>query len=70
MNSKVLLKTAQRPEGPWSDAVTLYQATPLQQDSSIYAAVPHPYFDETGKTLVVTFTNHPNTIQAVRVVFA
>jgi hypothetical protein len=70
MNSKVLLKTAQQPEGPWSDPITLYQATPLTDGSSIYAAVPHPYFDESGKTLVVTFTNHPNTIQAVRVVFA
>ncbi|OAL40337.1 hypothetical protein AYO20_00073 [Fonsecaea nubica] len=70
MNSKVLLKTAQQPEGPWSDPITLYQATPIQPGSSIYAAVPHPYFDETGKTLVVTFTNHPNTVQAVRVVFS
>ncbi|EXJ55494.1 hypothetical protein A1O7_08421 [Cladophialophora yegresii CBS 114405] len=70
MNSKVLLKTAQRPEGPWSDPITLYQATPLTDGSSIYAAVPHPYFDESGKSLVVTFTNHPNTIQAVRIVFA
>jgi hypothetical protein len=70
MNSKVLMKTAQQPEGPWSDAMTLYQATPLTNGSSIYAAVPHPYFDETGKTLVVTFTNHPNTIQAVRVTFS
>ncbi|KIX00067.1 uncharacterized protein Z518_10994 [Rhinocladiella mackenziei CBS 650.93] len=70
MNSKVLLKTSPKPEGPWSDPITLYQATPIRQDSSIYAAVPHPYFDNSGKTLVVTFTNHPNTIQAVRVVFA
>ena len=70
MNSKVLLKTAQLPEGPWSDPITLYQATPLTEGSSIYAAVPHPYYDETGKTLVVTFTNHPNTIEAVRVAFA
>ncbi|KAJ9613216.1 hypothetical protein H2200_003158 [Cladophialophora chaetospira] len=69
MNSKVLMKTAERPEGPWSDPITLYQATPLTNGSSIYAAVPHPYYDESGKTLVVTFTNHPNTIQAVRIVF-
>jgi beta-xylosidase len=70
MNSKVLVKTAQKPEGPWSDSITLVQATPITNGSSIYAAVPHPYFDESGKTLVVTFTNHPNCIQAVKVVFA
>jgi Domain of unknown function (DUF4185) len=68
MNSKVLAKTAPAPEGPWSEPITLYQAKPLTKGSSIYAAVPHPYYDTTGKTLVVTFTNHPNTIQAIRVV--
>ena len=69
MNSKILLKTAQRPEGPWSDAFTMYEATPLVNGSAIYAAVPHPYYDQDGDTLVVTFTNHPNTIQAIRIVF-
>ncbi|KAL2407923.1 hypothetical protein ABEF95_015013 [Exophiala dermatitidis] len=73
MNSRVHLKTSLTPEGPWSDPpVMLYQATPIlpkEKMGCIYAAVPHPYFDESGKTLVVTFTNHPNTIQAVRVVF-
>jgi len=68
MNSKVLVKTAPAPEGPWSETTTLYQATPITKGSSIYAAVPHPYNDLTGKTLVVTFTNHPNLIQAIRVV--
>jgi len=63
------MKTSQKPEGPWSEPITLYQATPLQEGSSIYAAVPHPYFDESGKTLVVTFTSHPNTVQAIRVTF-
>ncbi|EXJ94414.1 hypothetical protein A1O1_02808 [Capronia coronata CBS 617.96] len=73
MNSRVHLKTSQRPEGPWSEPpIMLYQATPLlpvEERGCIYAAVPHPYFDESGKTLVVSFTNHPNTIQAVRIVF-
>lgn len=69
MNSKVLVKTAQRPEGPWSEPVTLYQAKPITEGSSIYAAIPHPYFDGSGRTLVVTFTNHPNVVQAVKIKF-
>ena len=69
MNSRVLAQTAPAPEGPWSDTVTLYQATPLTEAASIYAAVPHPYYDRSGRTLVVTFTNHPNVIQAVRITF-
>lgn len=68
MDNKVLAMTAQKPEGPWSEAVTLYQATPITAGSSIYAAVPHPYYDVTGRTLVVTFTNHPNCIQAIKIV--
>jgi hypothetical protein len=68
MNSKVLLKTSQQPEGPWSEPQTLYQATPITDGSSTYAPIPHPYYDPTGRTLVVTFTNHPNRIQAVKIV--
>ncbi|KAJ9495287.1 hypothetical protein H2202_009315 [Exophiala xenobiotica] len=70
MNNKVLMKTAQKPEGPWSETpVELYQATQVTEDGAIYAAVPHDYFDKTGRTLVVTFTNHPNRVQAVMVTF-
>jgi len=70
MNNKVLMKTAQKPEGPWSETpVELYQATPVTEGGAIYAAVPHDYFDKTGRTLVVTFTNHPNRVQAVMVRF-
>jgi beta-xylosidase len=68
MNSKVLAKTASAPEGPWSEPITLYQATPISAESSIYAAIPHPYYDLSGKTLVITFTNHPNVVQAIKVV--
>lgn len=70
MNNKVLAKVARTPTGPWSEPVTLYQATPITNGSSIYAAVPHPYYDQTGKSLVVTYTNHPNLIQAVKLTFA
>ncbi len=68
-NAKVLMMTSQRPEGPWSEPITLYQATPIQEGGSVYAAAPHTYFDPSGKTLVVTFTNHPNVIQAIKVTF-
>ena len=68
MNSKILAQTAHRPEGPWSDPITLFQATPITEGSAVYAAVPHPYYDPSGKSLVVTFTNHPNTIQAIKIV--
>lgn len=68
MDNKVLAQTAPAPEGPWSGPVTLFQATPITQGSSIYSAAPQPQYDVTGKTLVVTFTNFPNVIQAINVV--
>jgi hypothetical protein len=58
--------TAPAPEGPWSEAACIYQATPI--GAGVYAAAPHPYFDESGKTLIVTFTNNPNLIQSIKVV--
>ncbi|RMZ76955.1 hypothetical protein DV737_g4620, partial [Chaetothyriales sp. CBS 132003] len=64
-NSRVQVVTAPSPEGPFTtQPVLLYQAKPIIEGSTAYAAAPHPYFDPSGKTLVVTFTNHPNTIQA------
>lgn len=68
MNSKVLAQTAPAPEGPWSDPVTVFQATPITNGSSIYSPAPHTYYDPSGKTLVVTYTNDPNCIQAINVV--
>ena len=68
MSSTVHAQTAPAPEGPWSQPVALHKQEPITNGSTIYAAAPHPYYDPSGKTLVVTFTNHPNTIQAIRIV--
>lgn len=68
MNSKVLAMVSDCPTGPWSDPIELYQATPLSNGGCIYAAAPHPYYDESCCTLIVTFTNMPNDIQAIKVV--
>lgn len=35
----------------------------------VYAGVAHPYLDDSGKTLTVTYTNHPNTIEAIKISF-
>lgn len=70
MNCKVQAKVAMLPQGPWSDSIELFQATPITKGGMVYAAAPHPYFDVSGKTLVVTYTNLPNVIQAVQVVSA
>ena len=68
MSSTVHAQTAPAPEGPWSQPMALHKQEPITNGSTIYAAAPHPYYDLTGKTLIVTFTNHPNTIQAIKIV--
>lgn len=65
---QVLVKTAPAPEGPWSEPITVYKPTPIQEGGNVYTAIPHPYYDNSGQTLVITYTNHPNTIQAIQVV--
>ena len=68
MDNKILAVTSQSPTGPWSPEVTLYVGEPLQEGGCIYSPAIHDYFDGTGQSLVITFTNHPNVIQAIKVV--
>ncbi|KAI9739943.1 MAG: hypothetical protein M1818_004999 [Claussenomyces sp. TS43310] len=58
--------TSTAPEGPWSESVTVFKATPLQENNFIYAGIGHPQFDTSGKTLVITYTNPPNVVQAIK----
>ncbi|KAH6609930.1 conserved secreted [Trichoderma cornu-damae] len=63
----VALRTAPRPEGPWSDDQEVFTAEPIE-GGFVYAGVAYPYLDETGRTLTVAFTNN-NRIQVIRVAF-
>lgn len=65
----VILKHAPSPEGPWSQPIDVIKIKPIQEGGTIYAASPHPHFDPSGKTLIVSYTNHPNTVQALKIVF-
>lgn len=63
----VLLRTVPSPDGPWSEDVKVYTATPIDNGLA-YAGVAHPYLDTTGQTLTVSFTNN-NHHQALKVTF-
>jgi hypothetical protein len=67
-DNKVSVETADRPEGPWSSPITLYTAKPLKANEGVYAAAAHPYFDPTGKALVITFSNTGVVRQVIKVV--
>ncbi|UNI21203.1 hypothetical protein JDV02_007213 [Purpureocillium takamizusanense] len=63
----VTIKTAPKPEGPWSEGKEIFTATPID-GGLVYAGVAYPYLDETGKTLAIAYTNN-NHIQVIRVTF-
>lgn len=68
-SNDVFLRTAPSPEGPWSADVRVFTATPIGEGGLTYAGVAHPYLDETGRSLVISFTNN-NNIEVIRVTFA
>ncbi|TQN69149.1 hypothetical protein CSHISOI_06348 [Colletotrichum shisoi] len=64
----VFLRTAPAPEGPWTPDVKIFEAAPVD-GGLVYAGVAHPYLDETGRTLVISFTNN-NRIQVIKTTFS
>ncbi|OBR06947.1 secreted protein [Colletotrichum higginsianum IMI 349063] len=64
----VFLRTAPAPEGPWTPDVKIFEAAPID-GGLVYAGVAHPYLDETGRTLVISFTNN-NRIQVIKATFS
>lgn len=66
--SKVYIRSAPAPEGPWTADKEIYTATPID-GGLVYAGLAYPYLDESGKTLTVGFTNN-NHIQVIKINFA
>ncbi|KAK4168204.1 hypothetical protein QBC43DRAFT_341499 [Cladorrhinum sp. PSN259] len=67
--STIMLRTALSPEGPWTPDIEVFTAAPIVDGGlDVYAGVAHPYLDESGKTLVVSYTNN-NYIEVLKVEF-
>jgi hypothetical protein len=63
----VMVMTAPTLEGPWTKAVTVASTCPGGSCSSIrYAIAPHPEYDPSGRTLLVTWTDS-NVIHSTRI---
>jgi len=69
MNDAVFARTADRPEGPWSKEVKLYDVKRKTEGSFVYCAVANPYFDESGRSVIVTVNNGADCVQVTRVEF-
>ncbi|KAL4799484.1 hypothetical protein BDV19DRAFT_385253 [Aspergillus venezuelensis] len=67
LDSAFAIRTAHALEGPWSDDVTFYTPT-AYEGGMVYAVCAHPYLDESGKTLTISYTN-ANHIQVIKATF-
>jgi len=52
LGAKIYSLTADSPEGPWSNRVTLYETPRPFTDQFTYNAYPHPQFDENNELLI------------------
>jgi hypothetical protein len=57
LSPEIQIRTAPRPEGPWSDPVTLFTCPEARWKKGYfcYAAKAHPELDPTGRTLVISY---------------
>jgi hypothetical protein len=68
-NSDIYVSTAPALEGPWTSALDIATTCPTGTCGTLrYCIAPHPEFDQSGKTLIVTWTD-ANNIYADRVTF-
>lgn len=61
--NKIVMRTAPRITGPWSDPQVVYQPEKITDTDLIYAAKEHPELArENGRVLYVTFVNSANYV--------
>ncbi len=65
--SDIYVSTAPKLEGPWTSPITIGTTCPTGSCGNLrYCIAPHPEFDASGKTLLVTWTD-ANVVDAVKV---
>ncbi|GAA3585023.1 hypothetical protein GCM10022222_82060 [Amycolatopsis ultiminotia] len=64
--SDIRVLTAPKLEGPWTDPVTVASSCPDGNCGLRYAMTPHPEYDPSGATILVTWTDS-NVIYTVRI---
>jgi hypothetical protein len=64
-----MLRHADKPEGPWSEPITVYKAPEPGRDAGLlcYGAKHHPELSTQERELVITYCLNPGPIKAHRV---
>jgi hypothetical protein len=63
--SDIMVMTAPEPRSPWTTPVTIASSCPNGNCGLRYAITPHPEYDPSGATIMVTWTDS-NVIYTVR----
>jgi hypothetical protein len=61
----IIGRTADKPEGPWS---AHFKIKGVADRAFVYCPSQQYRYDPSGKTLVISYTAHPNQIFALRIV--
>ncbi|KAI9664167.1 MAG: hypothetical protein M1831_002346 [Alyxoria varia] len=65
----VSVRTSENLHGPWSDEQTILSIPAEYPGQMAYAPTAQTQYDESGKSLVVSYTMYPNCQQAAKVTF-
>jgi hypothetical protein len=68
LSARIMLRHADRPEGPWSDASVIYNCPEAVRDPKLacYGAKHHPELAHQPRTLVITYCLNPGGMSAHR----
>ena len=61
----IIGRTSERPEGPWSPH---FKIKAVADRAFVYCPSQQYRYDPSGKTLVISYTAHPNQIFALKIV--
>jgi hypothetical protein len=56
-SDQIRVKVADNPQGPWSDPQIIYTLPPPPSGSNYYAVAMHPEYDQTGKSLFISYVS-------------
>jgi hypothetical protein len=68
LSSRIMLRRAERPEGPWSEPLPVYDCPEahekvLGHDVSVYSAKAHPEMAEDDGELIITYCPNPGELK-------
>src|SRR5262249_44606003 len=64
LGPNIVVRHAARPEGPWSDALTVYRCPEAEQKLLLYGAKAHAELATADKQLIITYSRNAGSLKA------